>query len=300
MAKITIASVAMVGSYDIEVNLKTHLAYIDEAADAGASLVVFPEISLQGYPVIHEKLETPKVLAEAYRTAERVPDGPSVKAIEAKARERAIHVIYGLTEAGDTGGVVYNTAVLTGPDGYIGRYRKVHLGLSEQIVWRQGHDWPVFETPFGKIGMLICYDKAWPESCRELTLRGADILVMPTAWGFGNTPDETDPNTNVNAVHYQLYDKVRAAENQRWFVSSNFVGDIDRAPFLGLSQIVDPLGRVVATTGTKDSGLALAEIDVQGGIADAMSRGQGARLVRDRRPETYRALSGELPIAIDG
>lgn len=300
MPTVKIATVAMQGSYDVELNLKTHLTAIDDAADAGAVLVVFPEISLQGYPVIHEKLDTPAVLAAAYRTAERVPDGPSVMAIAARAQERGIHVIYGLTEAGETGGVVYNTAVLTGPDGYIGRYRKVHLGLSEQIVWRQGHDWPVFTTPFGRIGMLICYDKAWPESCRELTLRGADILVMPTAWGFGNDPEQQDPDTNVNAVHYQLYDKVRAAENQRWFVSSNFVGDIGRAPFLGLSQIVDPLGQVVATSGTTDSGITYADVDVQGGIADAMSRGQGARIVRDRRPETYRALRGELPAVIDG
>jgi predicted amidohydrolase len=299
MPATTIATVAMRGSYDVEHNLKQHLAYIDEAADAGADLVVFPEISLQGYPVIHEKLQTPRVLAESFASAELVPDGPSVMQIIAKAQERQIHVIFGLTEAGARPGVVYNTAVLVGPDGYIGKYRKVHLGLSEQIVWRQGHDWPVFETPFGKIGMLICYDKAWPESCRELTLRGADILVMPTAWGFGNDP-QPDPETNVNCNHYRLYDQVRAVENQRWFVSSNFCGEIEGAAFLGLSQIIDPLGRIVATSGMSESGLALATIDVQGGIAAALAHGQGARLIRDRRPETYSAMQGELATAIDG
>jgi predicted amidohydrolase len=299
MPDTTIATVALRGSYDVELNLKQHLDYIDEAADAKAQLVVFPEISLQGYPVIREKLRTPHVLAEAFRTAERICDGPSVAQIVAKAEKRRIHVIFGLTEASLRPGVVYNTAVLTGPNGYIGKYRKVHLGLSEQIIWRQGHDWPVFETPFGNIGMLICYDKAWPESCRELTLRGADILVMATAWGFGNDP-HPDPETNVNCHHYRLYDQVRAAENQRWFVSSNFCGEMEGAPFLGLSQIIDPLGRVVATTGMSESGLALATVDVQAGIAAALAHGQGARLIRDRRPETYLAMQGALPAAIDG
>jgi predicted amidohydrolase len=157
----------------------------------------------------------------------------------------------------------------------------------------------VFDTPFGKIGMLICYDKAWPESCRELTLRGADILVMATAWGFGNDP-QPDPETNVNCAHYKLYDQVRAVENQRWFVSSNFCGEIEGAAFLGLSQIIDPLGRVVATTGMSESGLALATVDIQAGIAAALAHGQGARLIRDRRPETYLAMQGTLPTAIDG
>lgn len=300
MSEITIATVAMQGSYDVELNLKTHLTYIDEAADAGAALVVFPEISLQGYPVIHRKDDAPSVLAQAYATAERVPDGPSVATIVDKAVERGIHVVFGLTEAGDSPGVVYNTAVLAGPEGYIGRYRKVHLGLSEQIVWRQGHDWPVFETPIGTIGMLICYDKAWPESCRELTLRGADILVMPTAWGFGADGDPAEPTTSINCMQYSLYDQVRAAENMRWFVSSNFCGEIEGADFLGLSQVVDPVGRVVATSGITDSGLTMATVDIRAGIAAALSRGQGARLVRDRRDETYRAQRGEIPVAIDG
>lgn len=299
MPEITIATVAMDGTYDVELNLKTHLTSIDDAADAGAALVVFPEISLQGYPVVHEKSQTNAVLSQAYATAEAVPDGPSVTAIIDKATERGVHVVFGLTEAGERPGVVYNTAVLCGPEGYIGRYRKVHLGLSEQMVWRQGHDWPVFETEIGRIGMLICYDKAWPESCRELTLRGADILVMPTAWGFGTSGD-TNPETSVNCHHYRLYDQVRAAENQRWFVSSNFWGEIEGADFLGLSQVVDPLGRVVATTGMESAGIAYTTVDIQAGIAAALAHGQGARLVRDRRPETYAAIAGDIPVAIDG
>jgi predicted amidohydrolase len=298
MSETTIATVAMQGTHDVELSLKTHLAYIDEAAEAGADLVVFPEISLQGYPSILQSRDTTRVLAEAYRTAEVVPDGPSVTQITAKAVERKIYVVFGLTEAGPQPAVVYNTAVLTGPGGYIGSYRKVHVGISEQSIWRRGDDWPVFETPFGRIGMLICYDKMWPESCRELVLRGADILVMPTAWGWGD--DDHDPDSNVRCHLYRLYDQVRAAENNRWFVSSNYSGKIEDSEFLGLSQIVDPLGRIVASSGTTAGGLTIATVDINAGIAAASAQIGGARLVRDRRPETYRALHGEIPIAIDG
>jgi predicted amidohydrolase len=297
MSDTILATVAMQGTHDVELSLKTHLAYIDEAAEAGADLVVFPEISLQGYPD-HQSRDMSRVLAEAYRTAEAVPDGPSVTQIVAKAIERKIYVVFGLTEAGPQPAVVYNTAVLTGPGGYIGSYRKVHVGISEQSIWRRGDDWPVFETSFGRIGMLICYDKMWPESCRELVLRGADILVMPTAWGW--RADDHDPDTSVRCLHYRLYDQVRAAENLRWFVSSNFSGKIEDAEFFGLSQIVDPLGRIVASSGTTASGLTIATVDIKAGIAAASAQTTGPRLVRDRRPETYKALRGEIPIAIDG
>jgi predicted amidohydrolase len=146
--------------------------------------------------------------------------------------------------------------------------------------------------------MLICYDKMWPESTRELTLRGADILVMSTAWPM--ISGEQDPEINLWAELYRLYDRARAAENSRWFISSNFVGELGGARFIGLSQIVDPLGRVVASTGTTRPGIAIAEVDIAGGIADANATLMGARIVRDRRPDTYLASSGSLPLAVDG
>ena len=292
-----IATVALAGTFDVELSAKHHLELIDEAADAGAQLVVFPEISLQGYPPDIDRFY-PGRIADAFANAERVPDGPHVVAIAEQARARKIHVIFGLNELGDEGGIIYNTMVLTGPDGHIGSYRKVHVGITEQLTWRRGNDWPVFDTPFGKIGMLICYDKMWPESCRELTLRGADILVMSTAWGM--LVGEQDPDTNVFADLYRLFDRARAAENHRWFVSSNFVGELGGTNYIGLSQIVDPLGRVVATSGTTAPGLVLADIDVKGAMADANATFLGARLIRDRRDDTYLAARGAMPIAIDG
>ncbi|MDX6266657.1 MAG: beta-ureidopropionase [Frankiales bacterium] len=293
-----IATCAFPPTYDVAKSVELHLSYIEEAAAAGADLVVFPETSIQGYPANFSVMEAEADIKKMYEVAELVPGGPSVDAIADKAREKGIHVIYGLTEASDRPGVVYNTMVLTGPDGYIGKFRKVHVGLSEQMVWRTGDDWPVFETPFGRIGMLICYDKAFPESCRELTLRGADILVMSTAWPL--MPGHGTGTDNLWVQQYDAFERVRAMENGRWFVSSNFIGELGGIEFFGMSQIINPVGEVVATTGTETVGLVTAEIDVFGGMADARAAMQGAFLVRDRRPDTYLVLGGELPVAVDG
>jgi predicted amidohydrolase len=120
---------------------------------------------------------------------------------------------------------------------------------------------------------------------------------MSTAWSR-QCPGSGDDD--IMLEQYRLYDQVRAMENSRWFVSSNLVGELGGLEFFGLSQIIDPLGHVVATTGTVEAGLALATVDVAAGIVAANRVNQGAHIVRDRRPETYRAVAGAYPGAIDG
>jgi predicted amidohydrolase len=293
-----IATCAFAPTYDVAKSLELHLSYLDEAADNGADLVVFPETSLQGYPPNFSVGDPEGVIRKMAAVAEPVPGGSSVQAIAAKAVERGIHVIYGLTEAGDRPGILYNTMVLTGPDGHIGTFRKVHCTIPEQLVWRPGNDWPVFDTPFGRIGMLICYDKSFPESCRELALRGADIFVMSTAWPM--MPGHGEGTDNFWVRQYDAFERVRAMENGRWFVSSNFIGELGGFEFFGMSQVVDPFGEVVATTGTDTVGLVYADIDVFGGMAAARAALQGPFFVRDRRPDTYLALRGEILTAVDG
>jgi predicted amidohydrolase len=291
--EITLATCALPATYDVQKNVELHVSYLEEAADAGAALVVFPECSLQGYPADFRASQTADVLDAFYATAERVSDGPNVGRIVRAAAARGIAVIFGLNEATDRAGVVYNTMVLALGGEIIGLYRKVHVGITEQVFWCRGDDWPVIETPIGRIGMLICYDKAWPESCRELTLRGADLLVMSTAWPRQRPGSGDD---DIMLEQYRLYDLVRAMENSRWFVSSNLVGELGGLEFFGLSQIVDPLGHVVGTTGVGEAGLAVATVDLAAGIIEANKVNQGAHVQRDRRPETYKALSG-LPVS---
>jgi predicted amidohydrolase len=293
-----IATCAFPPTYDVAKSLQLHLSYIDEAADNGADLVVFPETSLQGYPPNFSVLDPEGAITRMFQVAESVPGGSSVQAIAAKAVDRGIHVIYGLTEASDRPGIVYNTMVLTGPYGLIGTFRKVHVTPVEQLVWRPGNDWPVFETPFGRIGMLICYDKSFPESCRELALRGADIFVMSTAWPM--MPGHGEGRDNLWVRQYDALERVRAMENGRWFVSANFIGELGGVEFFGMSQIIDPLGDVVISSGTDMVGLVYGDIDVFGGMAAARAALLGPFLVRDRRPDTYLALRGERPTVVDG
>jgi predicted amidohydrolase len=291
-----IATSAFEGTQDPDENLRRIITQIDEAADAGAELVIFPECALQGYPTALRK-STKEGLLTTWAAAEDVVGGIHTTQILEHAIARKIHVIYGMTEKTDKGGVCYNTAVLTGPEGHIGSYRKVHLGNAEQIVWRRGSSWPVFETSIGKIGMLICVDKAWPESTRELVLGGADILIMPTAWAF--TVGGDDEHEAAWAENYFLFERTRAAENARWFISSNFVGPLDDDFYPGYSQFIDPKGHVVASA-KSEPGLVIQDIDIQGGIAEVNAMWHGPRLIRERRAETYKILGGESPVLIDG
>ncbi|KAA3448191.1 carbon-nitrogen hydrolase family protein [Mesorhizobium sp. SARCC-RB16n] len=298
VSEIVIATCAFPGTYDIGKSLELHLSYIEEAAVAGAAIVVFPETSLQGYPNCSNFSSIEGVLNEVQRVAETVPDGPAVRRLIAAAMKHQIHVVFGLIEAGTQPGILYNTLVLAGPQGYIGSYRKVHLGIGEQLVFRPGDRWPVFDTPLGRIGMLICYDKCWPEACRELTLSGAELLVMGTAWLA--MPGHGEGEDNLYVQWYNLFDRVRAVENYRWFISSNFVGELGGETFIGFSQIVDPLGCIVASSGLDRVGLVTAKIDIRAGLARTTAIRGGPRLIRDRRAETYKVLNGSLPILVDG
>lgn len=281
-----IATFAMKGTHDKQANLRNLLACLDQAADAGARLVVFPEISLQGYRDGISVDNQSELLKSVYAGAEDVPGGPSVVSLASRARERNLHLIYGLTERGDSPATVYNTLVLTGPEGYIGRYRKVHVAWNERVIWGSGDDWPVFDTEIGRIGMLICYDQSWPESCRELMLGGAEILVLAAAW-------------SRMSEDYDLYGRTRALENSRWFVSSNYAGALGSSSFFGLSQIIDPTGQTVVSTGeTNEQTMVVADIDVLGGIEAALARFGGERLGRDRRPGSYRRIAA-VPGRVD-
>jgi predicted amidohydrolase len=293
-----VASCALAGSYDVAANLEAHLRYVDEAADRGAQLIVFPEVSLHGYPPDVNGAGVGAVLERAYADAEPVPGGSGVRALADRARQHGVHVIYGLHEAGPRRGIIYNTTVLTGPAGHIGSYRKVHVGVGERLVWRVGHDWPVFETALGRIGMLICWDVDFPESARELTLRGADLLVVSSAWD--RFAHDGEPGASLSEQLYDLYLRARAAENGRWLVAANYVGGLGGREYIGGSQVISPLGEVLATSGEYDAGLTFAEIEIEDGIAAAYAAWEGPYLIRDRRPDTYGVLGGALAPVIDG
>lgn len=265
-------------------NLAQMLADIDRVAAMGLDLVVFPEVCLQGYRGGLDPRTRRETLAWLHRTAEPVPDGPAVQQIAARARSHGIHVVYGLTELDASGASLHNTAVLTGPDGHIGSYRKVHLGPGERYAWNAGDRWPVFETEIGRIGLMICYDKVWPEAARELALGGAQLVAAPAAW-----PVSWSGDVKVSPDLIWDLEGVRALENSVWVVTANYAGEIGGTRYDGRVKIFSPDGTVVAETGSTDEwSLAHADVDLQGGIWASHAAWLGERLSRDRRPETYR------------
>jgi len=287
MSEITIATTAMNVAFDKRANLAKYMKFIDDAANKDANLIVFPEQSLQGY--LHNlAVWKPKTLEYQHKNAEVVPDGESTQVLIEKAKKTGMYIIFGMTEtAPDEGtGVLYNTAVLVGPEGFIGKYRKVHQPLDECHIYYSGKDWPVYDIGFAKIGMLICYDKAFPESCREMAIQGADILVMLTAWPLGKKG--SDPETDYLTYLADIFDRVRAAENQTWFISSNHVGKSGDHEFPGNSRIVYPNGKICAEIPYMQEGLLIKTIDIDKEIVRARTiEALGLYMLKDRHSSTY-------------
>lgn len=293
LEKVKVATVAMDVVFDKKENVKKYLYYIQQAARQNVDLIVFPEQSLQGYLKNLFSLDLENVRYQ-HENAETISNGESVQTLIQAAQDHHMHIIFGMTERDETrADVLYNTAVLLGPDGYIGRYRKVHQPGDEVHVFYPGEGFPVFETSLGKIGMLICYDKMFPESTRELALQGAQILIMPTAWPI--TKPGADPESDPIGQYYDLLDRVRAFENQAWFISSDMSGNHGDHEYYGHSRIVSLEGNTIAECGSTE-GMAIAEINVQKEITEARSCGLlGLNLLKDRQPNKY-YLSKESPI----
>lgn len=275
------AAAAMQVVHDKRRNLERYEQLIQEAHAEGVRLLVLPEASLQGFLFHLDHRFDPEESQYHWDNAEPVP-GPSSELVAQWAGEYDMYVIFGMLERVDHPAtpVLHNSAVLVGPEGHIGTFRKVHQPSEEHLYYRPGRQWPVFETPLGVVGMLICYDQSFPEAARELTLRGAEILVIPNAW-----PDSDQASND----RYDFYGRARAAENSRWVLQSNHVGptDVGDLEYLGYSRIIDPTGTVVAQTPPGDAGLAIAEITP---IKLDPTRARSGWYLQQRVPGTYTTI----------
>lgn len=258
---------------ETERNLDACLARLEEAAADGAQLTVFPECAIPGY--MFDSAE------EALPYAEEFP-GPTIEAFERECARLGTHAITGLLERdGDT---LYNAAILVGPDGLIGSYRKTHLpflGVDRFVT--PGDQLKVFDTALGRIGLIICYDLRFPEVARTLALHGADMVALPT-----NFPMAASLQCDVIAP-------ARAAENRIYLLVANRVGKERTGEFCGLSQIVDPYGKRLVETGQTGEALLVAEVDVEKARdKDYVVPGEyELYLFGHRRPELYGALVEE-------
>jgi predicted amidohydrolase len=177
----------------------------------------------------------------------------------------------------------YNSVVCVHDGRVLGNHRKVHQPLRENASYASGDSFAAFDTPVGRLGLLICYDKAFPEAARALALDGAEIIVVVSAWPGSRTNAPADLADDRWTRRFDLFDRARALENQVVWLSANQSGTFGSLRFVCSAKVVDPGGDVLATTGTA-AGMAVADVDVAAAVT-AARRSMGH--LRDRRPDTY-------------
>jgi predicted amidohydrolase len=228
-----------------------------------ADLYVLPELFNAGYNFTENR--------EVETLAERT-DGPTFQALHAFAERRSCHIAYGFAEKADG---FYNSSSLIGPSGLIGLYRKVHLFDRETLFFKPGNlGFPVYDLPFGRVGMMICFDWIYPESARTLAIRGAQLIIHPSNLVLPYCPDAMITRCLENRVFAATADRV-GRENRGTF-------DLQ---FIGTSEIVSPRGEVLARLGTSEPGIIAVTIDLHEAEQKKINRYND--LLVDRRPEEY-------------
>jgi N-carbamoylputrescine amidase len=273
MGDITVAAVAANFGRDLEDAFARIAVIIDAARSHGAQLVALPEATLGGY------LANLDGLGDVSLPPALDADGPEVRRLAELAGD--LVVTAGLCEADGT--TRYNTAVAVNGDGLLGVHRKVHQPLGEGASYAAGDRFEAFDTPVGRLGMMICYDKAFPEAARALAVDGAEIVCCMSAWPAARTHSSPDLAADRWTRRFDLFDRARALENQVLWVSANQSGTFGSLRFVASAKVVDAGGDVLATTGTAE-GVAYASVDL-GAMLDG-ARG-GMFHLRDRRTDTY-------------
>ncbi len=258
---------------DVEGNLEKIMAFMQDAAAAEADMAVFPECALSGYALTDE---------EARAVAEPIP-GPSTERLIQSCGELGIIIAVGIIEKGNDD-LCYNACALLGPEGHVGTYRKTHLpylGVDRYLTPGETIRGP-FETSAGRLGILVCYDLRFPETARVLTLAGAQVLLVSTAW----------PHTAT--LYSDRAACTRSAENGIYLVAANHVGQERDTRYLGRSVITGPDGEMLAEAPPDAETILYADVDLS--RTDSKQRvyipGEyELDLIKDRRPELYASLS---------
>ena len=263
---------------DLDFDLRRVAKIVADAREAGAALLVLPDAALGGYLTDLRDLgpeADPGALPPALK-----PDDPLLDRVAELARDMVVCVGYCEADGDDR----YNSAICVTGDGVLGRHRKVHLAAGEVAAYRPGDSFAAFDTPAGRLGLLIDYDKTFPEAARSLALDGADILCCLSAWPTSLTNRAPRLAQDRQAWLFDLYDCARAAENQVVLVSANQTGAMGGMRFLGQAKVVGPGGDILARTWSK-AGLAVAELDVAAEIARAR---RVLHHLAERQPAAYR------------
>jgi 5-aminopentanamidase len=234
--------------------------------DADVELLVLPEFFATGYQFISKE--------EVDKLSEKIPDGRTTEFLMALSRQKSCFIAAGLPEK--AGGRFFNSAVLTGPDGFIGSYRKTHLYHEEKLFFAPGDTgFRVWNTTFGRIGIMICFDWLFPESMRTLALMGADVIAHPS---------------NLVLPYCPQAMPTRCLENRVFAITANRVGRENRKEgcplqFIGQSRMVSPDGKVHIQAPEDEEMLLVADIDPL--LARNKALNPLNNIFDDRRPEMY-------------
>ncbi len=239
-----------------------------KAREQDAELVIFPELSLTGYTLRDQ----------IYELAETIP-GPSTRLLEKLARKMETYIVFGMPELSEkTQATIYNAAVLIGPDGLIGKYRKMYLPthsvFEEKRYFRPGYQTAVFETDLGKIGLIICYDIFFPEVSRLTRLKGAQLIVCISA------------SPAVRRTFFETLTAARAIENTAFLAYVNLVGIEDGLQFWGGSRLIGPNGKVLVKAKYDEEDLVIGEVN----YVDIRPVETFVPTLKDLRPELFDKL----------
>ena len=240
---------------------------ITAVKDADLDLLVLPEFFATGYQFTS--------IDEVAELSEPIPDGITASALSDLSMEKGIYIVAGLPER--EGDKFYNSAILTGPEGLMGVYRKTHLFFEEKKYFCAGDTgFRVWDTPIGKIGIMICFDWFFPESARSLALLGAEIIAHPSNLVLPFCPDAMP---------------IRCLENRVYAITANRTGTEEREEgkaltFIGKSEIVSPKAEILVRAGETEDALMIVDIDPS--LASDKRLNPHNDLFQDRRPEKYR------------
>lgn len=234
----------------------------------GAELLVLPELCHTGY-----RFESRQ---QAWALSKTIEDSSYLIRLQRVCAERLLHIVTGFNER--DGDKLFNTAVLIGPNGVVGKYRKMHLFMDEKDIFEPGDlGLPVFDIGTCRIGLLICFDWMFPEVWRILALKGADIICHPSNLVIPGLCQKAIP--------------VHAVCNRIFVITANRIGTERDLTFTGLSVIADPKANVLIQASPDREEIGLIDIDV------ALARNKNAtprnHVFNDRRPSEYRRLLEE-------
>ncbi len=256
---------------EIQKNLSRSLEMI-ETLDA--DLIVLPELFNTGY-FFTEKSELEQLAESAF-------DGKTVKTMIEVAKKKKAFIVAGLAEESD--GYFYNSSVFIAPDGKVNVYRKAHLFYKEKLVFSKGNThFPVYDTTMGKIGMMICFDWIFPEVCRSLALKGAQIVCQPA---------------NLVLPHCPLAMRVRSIENRIFTITANRIGseekEGEKLTFIGMSQVVNTKGEVLIQASSDKEEAMSIEINLSEALNKKITEYND--VFDDRREEFYNLQNSFYPV----